>query len=236
MWVKGVVRRAFPRLVRARRDLARRVQPFWDYLDALGSWLLPTKTSYSQDGEDALAIAHLSEQEITGGVYVDVGANHPMRLSNTYLLYRRGAHGIAVEPNRAFAGLYELFRPRDVFVCMGCAARYGLMPFYHHPVLHTLSSLGRGQREGSGRRQLVPVMPLDAILPIVGDAPVSVLSVDVEGFDLEVLHSGPEVLRRTRCVIVECGKREKEILKWMKFRGFEPTNRTAHNMIFVRRA
>src|SRR5690348_6482057 len=50
--------------------------------------------SYSQEGED-LILARLLENT-PSGLYVDIGAHHPFRFSNTRLLYERGWHGINI--------------------------------------------------------------------------------------------------------------------------------------------
>lgn len=52
-----------------------------------------------------------------GGVFVDVGANHHQRFSNTYFLETSlGWSGVAVEPQTKFADGYATFRPRTTFV------------------------------------------------------------------------------------------------------------------------
>jgi len=52
-----------------------------------------------------------------GGVFVDVGANHHQRLSNTYYLETvLGWSGVAFEPQVKFAAGYKTARPRTVFV------------------------------------------------------------------------------------------------------------------------
>src|SRR5512145_152283 len=51
------------------------------------------------------------------GVFVDVGANHHQRSSNTYYLERvMGWSGVAIEPQVKFAAGYKEYRPRTVFV------------------------------------------------------------------------------------------------------------------------
>ncbi len=52
-----------------------------------------------------------------GGVFVDVGANHHQRFTNTsYLETVLGCWGVAFEPQAKFAGGYTTARPRTVFV------------------------------------------------------------------------------------------------------------------------
>lgn len=48
------------------------------------------------------------------GSYLDIGANDPIRFSNTNLLYKKGWNGVNVEPNLTLFHKLEKFRPRDV--------------------------------------------------------------------------------------------------------------------------
>ena len=48
--------------------------------------------SYSQEGEDLILQRIFATRE--RGFYVDVGAHHPQRFSNTYKFYRGGWRGI----------------------------------------------------------------------------------------------------------------------------------------------
>lgn len=75
------------------------------------------KRSYAQSGEDVVVDAILSRQKT--GFYVDIGAYHPKVFSNTYLFYKRGWRGICVEPNPEAKILFQVARPRDVFVNVG---------------------------------------------------------------------------------------------------------------------
>lgn len=51
------------------------------------------------------------------GVFVDVGANHHQRYSNTYYLETAlGWSGVAIEPQTKFADGYKRFRPKTTFV------------------------------------------------------------------------------------------------------------------------
>ena len=50
---------------------------------------------YSQEGEDMILGKIFSGQK--HGFYVDVGAHHPLRFSNTYLFYLKGWRGINID-------------------------------------------------------------------------------------------------------------------------------------------
>ena len=51
--------------------------------------------SYSQEGEDLILERFFEGKEI--GFFVDIGAHHPMRFSNTYIFYLKGWRGINVD-------------------------------------------------------------------------------------------------------------------------------------------
>ena len=59
-----------------------------------------------------MIIEWLTRSQSTG-FFVDVGAFHPIALSNTYSLYCRGWQGINVEPRPKVAREFAAFRPRD---------------------------------------------------------------------------------------------------------------------------
>lgn len=95
--------------------------------------------SFSQYGEDLLlAVSLLPNRR---GRYVDVGAYHPWKESNTYKLYLRGWTGLTIEPNPDAAALFRKKRPRDVHVVSGVAAEAGELTYHRFadPKLNTFS-------------------------------------------------------------------------------------------------
>jgi hypothetical protein len=72
-----------------------------------------TKFSYSFTGEDKIIEGILKPIIYKGGYYVDVGCNHPIFLSNTYGLYRKGWKGICIDANKALIKKYSYYRPKD---------------------------------------------------------------------------------------------------------------------------
>ena len=144
---------------------------------------------YAQFGEDAV-LAELFK-DTPRGVYVDVGAHHPYRYSNTYLLYKKGWHGINIDPNPHTIALFEKARPQDKNICCGVGAAGTLT--YHQfsdPAVNTFVPAEAQKWKGKsfltflGTRE-VEVKPLSALV----DGPVDLLTVDAEGMDLEVLQS-----------------------------------------------
>ncbi len=82
-------------------------------------FLPSAQVSYSQFGED-LIVRYLFDMLGTKQpTYLDIGANHPRFISNTYYFYKRGARGVLVEPNPRLCKVLRSVRPRDVVLEVG---------------------------------------------------------------------------------------------------------------------
>ena len=168
------------------------------------------RLSFSQEGED-LVIARLFDGQVTG-FYIDIGAHHPTRFSNTYLLYRRGWRGINVDPTPGGMRLFEKKRPEDINLEIAIARNPGtvLLREFDEPALNTTSSDIAFLRESRGishtrttpveARRLADVLG-DYIPP--GTSRIDLLSVDTEGADLDVLESNDWDSYRPRLVVIE---------------------------------
>src|SRR5687768_6889448 len=82
--------------------------------------ILPhSQIAYAQSGED-LILAHLFYKlNISRPNYVDIGANHPAFISNTYFFYLRGSRGVCVEPNPVLFEKIKRIRPNDTVIHAG---------------------------------------------------------------------------------------------------------------------
>ncbi len=151
--------------------------------------------SFAQHGED-LALMRLLQEAGASGPYVDVGCNHPFKLSNTYLLYRHGWRGLCVDPLPRFASLYRRWRPEDRFASLAIGEAAGELPLYEFEsdVLSTLDPTLAQQYQAQGyrlrRTSAVRIASLDEVLAGSGlSAPISLLSIDIEGHELPALRS-----------------------------------------------
>jgi FkbM family methyltransferase len=192
------------------------------------------RDSYSQTGEDRMVLDLLKKMGITTGRYIDVGANHPSKLSNTYRLYREGFTGIVVEPNRSLLRLHRIFRPNDLHLGIGCGERAACLSF-QHATSHVLSGFQSEGLKASDFRgtELIPVLPLDIIMQEIDFQEITVLSIDVEGFDLQVVLGAGETLKKTRIVVIEGEESDAALMKAFDTAGFKLEVKTKHNLIFV---
>jgi len=152
--------------------------------------------SYAQEGEDRLlARIFIGEKP---GFYVDVGAHHPLKYSNTHIFYLMGWRGINIDPNPDAIESFQRARPRDINLNLGISDSKVPLTYYefNEPALNgfserfALSADGVSHYRILNRRQIntVPLAKvLDEHLP-VGQT-IDFLNVDVEGLDESVLNS-----------------------------------------------
>lgn len=212
--------RSVIREVGNRWDPAFSIRQKLDMIKPIIDRKLGRERSWSQFGEDEILCRELDDVMATG-FYLDIGANHPARLSNTYRLYRRSMRGITVEPGRVLSSLHEQFRPEDVHLCAGAGEENGVMTFYRiFP--HANSTFSAEQyREwistGSSliSKSLVPVLTVRSILEgcTFPNRPIfALLSVDTESLDVPVLRGNDWCRFRPRLVVVK-------ILETMRLRA-----------------
>jgi len=199
--------------------------------------------SYSQEGEDMVLRRFLGQQ--TAGYYVDVGAHHPMRFSNTQYFYNRGWSGINIDATPGSMRLFEKYRPRDINIEAAVADGQRELTFFMftEPALNSFDeelSCSRPRSCSLVGQQKIVTETLSQILEerLPADQAIDFLSVDVEGLDLQVLRSNDWEVFRPRFVLVECHGfdidtvRENEKHQFLTAQGYRFTAKTAHTLIY----
>jgi FkbM family methyltransferase len=170
----------------------------------MDSHLIP---SYSQFGEDRFIEAYFGSQE--RGIYVDIGCNHPISYSNTWKLYLRGWRGVCVDPNPYVIRKYKKVRPKDIAI-QRVVSKKGIVEFYFSRVSHLISGVGE-KLNGNWKRNkdnsdvvLCESVALSTILKEC-DIPnkFELLSIDVEGHEIEVLNSLDFTIYKPSLIVVE---------------------------------
>jgi len=172
------------------------------YITAYRDGLMPVKETYSQHQEDKFFLTTLTKYNLNGSLYVDIGANHPTDISNTYLLYRNGMNGIVIEPNAELISLFHKFRKKDTTLAIGCSNVASILKFNisKTPVISSFSS----SRDVNVYKSIyVPVLPLDSALNTFQFSYINLLSIDVEGLTTQVLQGAASTLKRTLLICLE---------------------------------
>ncbi len=181
----------------------------------------------------------LKEQFFAGrpsGYFVDVGANDPKAISQSWHLERMGWDGVLVEPQPALAQKLREQRRAKVFAC-ACSspANAGKLLRLHVAGIH--SSLNPDFFVAGMRREDVIEVPARTLDDILEDAdaptPIDFLSIDVENHEIEVL-SGLTLTRwQPRLILIEDLALNLRIHRLLSSRGYKWVRRTGLNSWYV---
>jgi FkbM family methyltransferase len=149
---------------------------------------------------------------IPSGFYVDVGAHHPKRFSNTYRLYRRGWRGVNIDANPGSMEAFRCVRPRDINVEAAVSSSCQELTYYvfNEPALNTFKKELALSRLGGIYAIIdevtIEALPLWQLLDrhVPPNTRIDLLTVDVEGLDYEVLYSNDWTRYCPEFVLAEC--------------------------------
>lgn len=173
----------------------------------------------------------------TNGFFVEAGANHPTLRSQTFLLEQRGWKGILVEP---IAEKFELIRQerpksRAFRLALGAPEQRGRAKF----------SVAAGNDEASGlvvnaevrvaRVEEVEVKTLDDVLAEAGNPKLDLVSIDVEGTELDVLRGFDLARHRPAILLVEDHLQKMQVHRHITRNGYRLVKRTGCNNWYVPR-
>lgn len=170
----------------------------------------PYNLSFSQEGED-LVLNRLFEKQ-KGGFYVDVGAHHPQRFSNTYFFYLKGWRGINIDAMPGSMELFEEVRPKDTNIEAAISDLSEELTYYmfNDPALNGFSksiSTDRDKIRGYKivDRKVIKTQKLSDLLEVhlPEDQKIDFLSIDVEGLDYQVLLSNNWLKYKPTILLVE---------------------------------
>lgn len=198
------------------------------------------KGTFTQEGEDLFLADYFGGYV---GCYMDIGANHPFLLSNTYLLYKMKWRGITVEPLPRFVKKHRFWRPGDLCLNMGIADRQGRMTLFEFSP-HMLSTFDEAQAAHLVKNGCVLTRTFQVEIETLANLRqryrqeyprIDLMCVDTEGMDMRVLKGNDFSMFRPRVIVCEAfagtsGTSELEnflkILRYRKIRVF------TNNMVF----
>ncbi|HIB94217.1 MAG TPA: SAM-dependent methyltransferase, partial [Candidatus Lambdaproteobacteria bacterium] len=94
---------------------------------------------FSQEGEDVILRRIFEDQK--NGFYIDIGAHHPKRFSNTYYFYDRGWEGINIDATPGSMKIFQKFRPRDINLEIAISEKEQQLTYFmfNEPALNSFS-------------------------------------------------------------------------------------------------
>ena len=210
--------------------------------------------SFSNDGEDFVLLKYLSK--IKDGKYLDIGSHKPVRGSNTFLFYLLGWKGVCIDPLPNLQNKYKLIRRRDKFINAAVfgsnSSNHTDLNFYYYKN-HTDNSTFDPERvkqlsDTFGREPSAAIpVPKTNVSEIISsnqeffkkNAEIHLLSLDIEGFEIDILKDffSQNIFPWAVCV-EEIGQTaesliEGDIHKLMKNNGYILGSRTFLSSIYI---
>ena len=201
---------------------------------------------FGQEGEDILLTRVFGNK--TNGFFVDVGAHHPTRFSNTYMLSLNGWSGINIDANQHSINQFELTRSRDINICRSigvndvsrkyfCFAESALNTFDEEIAQMYVRNGHKIDRIESLKTTGLGVL-LDA--NVKPGILIDLLNIDVEGLELEVIRSNDWSKYAPVVVVVEIlnvtveQAIEHEVTRTIQTYGYVLSSKLFNSCIYVK--
>jgi FkbM family methyltransferase len=187
------------------------------------------RSIFSHEMESELKLAFFSGSN--PGYFVEVGANQPRELSQTFDLEQQGWTGLLVEPQPGLADELRRQRSAKVFA-VACSSRgnAGTRMALHlagpHSSLDQNLNLTTVRPHGTIE---VPVRTLDDILIEAGAPQIDFISIDVEGQELEVLDGFNLAQWAPRLILIEDLLLHLRLHRYLVRNGYRWLRRTGIN-------
>jgi FkbM family methyltransferase len=211
---------------------------------------------YAQSGEDIILAQLFYKRNIQNPSYLDIGANHPRYISNTYYFYLRGSRGVCIEPNPVLYKELKKIRPADKILNAGIGMdERSEADFYMFPPeadgLSTFSKKeadywGEVGMKNVGRIKYekvikIPLITINSVIATHFKNGPDFISLDVEGLDMEILQSLNYSLYSPKVICVEtllydADQQERKntgIIDFLISKGYEVYADTHVNTIFI---
>ena len=147
------------------------------------------KKSYSSGAQDLIINYFFKNKK--KGIYIDVGCYHPYNGSNTKLLYDRGWSGINIDLDFHTIDFFNFLRKRDENINVAISdteAEKDLYFFHNRSAINSLSEI---RKEKAKEIKKIQTKTLNSIFENskFKHEKINLLSIDVEGHEIEVLKS-----------------------------------------------
>jgi FkbM family methyltransferase len=186
----------------------------------------PILNSSSQFGEDVILSYIFKELPRTGN-FIDVGANHPINLNNTYLFYQQGWRGVNIEPGEKMYMELKKYRPEDINLRIGLGNTKGEAIFYEMDIdsVSTFNHLEAKNSQYNKKiisQNKIQILRLqDIAIEYFSNKTCDLLSIDVEGSNYEVLEGNDWSNFRPAYIIIEMPTDERvKIIPYLYIQGY----------------
>ena len=177
------------------------------YLSIFLKSLTHKKISYSYGGVDSLVNNIFKNND--KGFYVDVGCGHPVKNNNTYLLNKKGWHGINIDLDNENINLFDIYRPSDQNISTAISDEIGEedLFFYHSKsaIKNINKNTGDYQKTKSSSIKKIKTNTLNNVLnnSKYNNLEIDFLSIDIEGSEFLALKNFDFNKYNPKVIVVE---------------------------------
>ena len=150
------------------------------------------KKTYSISNVDLIVDRIFSN--ISEGIYIDIGCNHPIKYNNTYLLHKRGWTGINIDLDKKCINEFNVMRKNDYNIqeLVGSIDGEEKEIYYYHErsAINTISKELADKRKKKPRE--IIKKKTKSINKIIESSPynskkINFMSIDIENYEYEAL-------------------------------------------------
>ncbi|MBC8309386.1 MAG: FkbM family methyltransferase [Planctomycetes bacterium] len=171
------------------------------------------------------------------GIFVEVGANDPFDLSQTWHLARIGWNGILIEPIPALCVELANKRPESTVIEVACGApdsqEEATFTIAKDSGKSTLSKEFLDKRSQVDEHITVKICTLDSILEDQNVHQIDFVSIDVEGTQNDVLRGFSLLKWKPRLLLIEDHLLDLKTHKLISNQGYKLVKRTCFNNWYI---
>mgnify|MGYP001281964793 FL=1 len=164
------------------------IKNLYFYIQALKSKKF-IKKSYSGGAQDLIINYFFKNKK--KGTYIDVGCYHPYIGNNTKLLYDKGWSGINIDLDFHTIDFFNFVRKRDENINIAISDKEGEKDLYFFHNRSSINSLSEIRKKEAKEIRKIQTKTLNSIFENskFKNEQINLLSIDVEGHEIEVLKS-----------------------------------------------
>ena len=172
---------------------------------------LKKRKTYSQHQEDLFIDNYFKDKK--NGFYLDIGCYHPIKYSNTALLFNRGWKGINIDMNQTSIDMFNILRKEDKNICAAISNESKVAIQYLDHQFSPVNSLEKkfsdiASKEISFRSHLerkIHTYKFSQIIEAqnIKDQQIDFINIDAEAHDFEVLEGIDLDIYKAKLICIE---------------------------------
>lgn len=198
---------------------------------------------YSQNGEDFILNELLKNKN--NGFFVEVGCIDGLRFSNTYKFEKKGWKGVCIEAHQDYIPFLQQNRPNSYILNYAVGEKDEDNVIFYANSRGSLSTLDKSQEEHfknhygkwftGFKEQIVKKRTLNTIFDENNIKEIDVLSIDIEGYEIQALKGLDLTKYHPKVIVVEStgNEHEKELDDILLTNNYKKAFRLSENIFYI---